>query len=73
MEDEEENIFEKLTPEESTKLLEELFRDADEERARRQAVEEDICTEETELDRIFDLPENHQIMEDGSILYGARY
>ena len=69
---EDDKSFEELTPEEVDKLLEELFRE-DEEDTTGQAADQDICTEETELDRIFDLPENHQIMEDGSILYGARY
>ncbi len=69
---EDENIDEELTPEEVDQLWEDLFR-ISEERKAEQAQEEDIWTEETELDRIFDLPENHQIMEDGSILYGARY
>lgn len=70
MEDEK-SILDELTKEEIDNLIEELFREDDEEVC--QAEEEDIWTEETELDRIFDLPENHQIMEDGSILYGARY
>ena len=69
---EDDKCFEDLTPEEIDKLLEELFRE-DEEDNISQVADEDICAEETELDRIFDLPENHQIMEDGSILYGARY
>ena len=70
MEDEK-SILDELTKEEIDNLIEELFREDDEEVC--QAEEEDFWTEETELDRIFDLPENHQIMEDGSILYGARY
>ena len=70
MEDEK-SILDELTKEEIDTLIEDLFREDDEEVC--QAEEEDFWTEETELDRIFDLPENHQIMEDGSILYGARY
>lgn len=70
MEDEK-SILDELTKEEIDNLIEELFREDNKEAC--QAEEEDIWTEETELDRIFDLPENHQIMEDGSILYGARY
>ena len=70
--EEEKSIIDDLTDEEIDKMLEELFREDDEDTAS-QAAEEDVCTEETWLDRIFDLPENHQIMEDGTILYGARY
>ena len=37
----------------------------------KEIVENGVFLEETELDKILELPENHKVMEDGSILYGC--